>query len=122
MRALPAAPRRRPNAYQGVLNFNTNDEVLSYVSRNLEPVRGFQVFMRTLPAARTPAPSLWAATKSATATPPVQEFAARVGASTLGFFDSEAYAEALTQALANTKGPRQPVNLPEISIQHCVAQ
>jgi hypothetical protein len=34
-----------------VLNFNTNDEVLSYVSRNLEPVRGFQVFMRALPAA-----------------------------------------------------------------------
>jgi glycosyltransferase involved in cell wall biosynthesis len=188
------------NAYHGVLNFNTNDEVLSYVSRNLEPVRGFQVFMRTLPAVlrrrpnaraivvggdeigyghaaphglswkahllaevggqldlkrvhfvgkvpyqsyldllnisrvhaywTTPFVLSWSFLEAALSglpvvasdTPPVQEFAARVGASTLGFFDSEAYAEALTQALANTKGPRQPVNLPEISLQHCVAQ
>jgi glycosyltransferase involved in cell wall biosynthesis len=188
------------NAYHGVLNFNTSDEVLSYVSRNLEPVRGFQVFMRTLPAVlrrrpnaraivvggdeigyghpaphglswkehllaevggqldlkrvhfvgkvpyqsyldllnvsrvhaywTTPFVLSWSFLEAALSglpvvasdTPPVQEFAARVGASTLGFSDSEAYAEALTQALANTKGPRQPVNLPEISLQHCVAQ
>lgn len=30
--------------------FQAGDQVLSYVARNLEPVRGFQVFMRTLPA------------------------------------------------------------------------
>lgn len=29
--------------------FKPGDEVLSYVSRNLEPVRGFHIFMRTLP-------------------------------------------------------------------------
>lgn len=31
------------------LEFQPGDEVLTYVARNLEPVRGFQVFMRTLP-------------------------------------------------------------------------
>ncbi|MGZ8969767.1 MAG: glycosyltransferase, partial [Telluria sp.] len=31
------------------LTFKPGDEVLTYVARNLEPVRGFQVFMRTLP-------------------------------------------------------------------------
>ncbi len=31
------------------ISFKPGDEVLTYVSRNLEPVRGFQVFMRTLP-------------------------------------------------------------------------
>ncbi|MFA9215561.1 MAG: glycosyltransferase [Sphingomonadaceae bacterium] len=29
--------------------FKPGDEVLTYVSRNLEPVRGFHIFMRTLP-------------------------------------------------------------------------
>lgn len=33
----------------GVIRFRPGDEVLSYVARNLEPVRGFQVFMRSLP-------------------------------------------------------------------------
>lgn len=33
----------------GQFSFATGDEVLSYVSRNLEPVRGFHIFMRTLP-------------------------------------------------------------------------
>ena len=33
----------------GPITFQPGDEVLSYVSRNLEPVRGFHVFMRTLP-------------------------------------------------------------------------
>lgn len=37
------------NSHHGELNFKPGDEVLSYVARNLEPVRGFQVFMRTLP-------------------------------------------------------------------------
>ncbi|MFS2004291.1 glycosyltransferase [Duganella sp. CT11-25] len=31
------------------LQFQPGDEVISYVARNLEPVRGFQVFMRMLP-------------------------------------------------------------------------
>jgi len=31
------------------VRFNAGDEVVSYVARNLEPVRGFQVFMRMLP-------------------------------------------------------------------------
>lgn len=31
------------------LEFKPGDEVLSYVARNLEPIRGFHVFMRTLP-------------------------------------------------------------------------
>lgn len=33
----------------GARHFQPGDEVLSYIARNLEPVRGFQVFMRTLP-------------------------------------------------------------------------
>lgn len=33
----------------GEFGFAPGDEVLSYVARNLEPVRGFHVFMRTLP-------------------------------------------------------------------------
>jgi glycosyltransferase involved in cell wall biosynthesis len=33
----------------GQLTFQPGEEVLSYVARNLEPVRGFPVFMRTLP-------------------------------------------------------------------------
>lgn len=34
---------------KGQLEFQPGDEVLTYVARNLEPVRGFQVFMRALP-------------------------------------------------------------------------
>jgi glycosyltransferase involved in cell wall biosynthesis len=34
---------------KGRLEFKPGDEVLTYIARNLEPVRGFQVFMRTLP-------------------------------------------------------------------------
>ena len=33
----------------GTVEFKPGDEVLSYVSRNLDPVRGFHVFMRALP-------------------------------------------------------------------------
>lgn len=40
-----AAHDGRPEA-----RFNAGDEVLTYVARNLEPVRGFQVFMRMLPS------------------------------------------------------------------------
>jgi glycosyltransferase involved in cell wall biosynthesis len=34
---------------QGEVKVKAGDEVLTYVSRNLEPIRGFHVFMRTLP-------------------------------------------------------------------------
>lgn len=37
------------NDYHPDLTFKVGDEVLTYVARNLEPVRGFQVLMRTLP-------------------------------------------------------------------------
>jgi glycosyltransferase involved in cell wall biosynthesis len=37
------------NAHHGQISFKPGDEVLSYVARNLEPVRGFQMLMRTLP-------------------------------------------------------------------------
>lgn len=38
------------NQHHANLNFKPGDEVLSYVARNLEPVRGFQIFMRALPS------------------------------------------------------------------------
>jgi glycosyltransferase involved in cell wall biosynthesis len=37
------------NAHRPVLGLKVGDEVLTYVARNLEPVRGFQVLMRALP-------------------------------------------------------------------------
>lgn len=37
------------NPYRGQISLKAGDEVLSFVSRNLEPVRGFQMLMRTLP-------------------------------------------------------------------------
>lgn len=37
------------NQHHAALSFKPGDEVLSYVARNLEPVRGFQVLMRALP-------------------------------------------------------------------------
>ena len=46
----PAARLKLADAGGGnTLEFKPGDEVLSYVARNLEPVRGFHVFMRTLP-------------------------------------------------------------------------
>jgi glycosyltransferase involved in cell wall biosynthesis len=38
-----------PNQHHAALNFKPGDEVLSYVARSLEPVRGFQILMRALP-------------------------------------------------------------------------
>jgi glycosyltransferase involved in cell wall biosynthesis len=191
------------NAQQGALHFKAGDEILSYVARNLEPIRGFQVFMRTLPEVlrrrpnahafvvggdetgyghaapsgqswkehllaeasqrgspldqqrvhfvgkvpyqsyldllnisrvhaywTTPFVLSWSFLEAALSglpvvasdTPPVQEFAARVGARTAGFFDSAAYAEALIEALAQPQLARQPVDLPEIGLPHCVAE
>lgn len=37
------------NQYHSGVTLKYGDEVLTYVARNLEPVRGFHVFMRTLP-------------------------------------------------------------------------
>ncbi|HUR88854.1 MAG TPA: glycosyltransferase [Ramlibacter sp.] len=34
---------------EGVVKVKAGDEVLTYVSRNLEPIRGFHILMRTLP-------------------------------------------------------------------------
>lgn len=45
----PAARLTIANASGQQRQFQPGDEVLSYVSRNLEPVRGFHIFMRTLP-------------------------------------------------------------------------
>jgi glycosyltransferase involved in cell wall biosynthesis len=46
----PAAQLRiKRNQYHDELVFKPGDEVLSFVARNLEPTRGFDVFMRTLP-------------------------------------------------------------------------
>ena len=48
----PANARLVLAAHQGrpEMRFDSGDEVLTYVARNLEPVRGFQVFMRMLPS------------------------------------------------------------------------
>jgi glycosyltransferase involved in cell wall biosynthesis len=183
----------------GQIRLKAGDEVLSYVARNLEPVRGFQVLMRSLPEVlrrrpnahaivvggdevgyghpapgglgwkkhllaevgdrldtrrvhfvgkipyqsyldllsisrvhaywTTPFVLSWSFLEAAASglplvasdTPPVQEFAPRIGATTVGFFDSEAYTEALTQALASAKTTRKPLDLPEISRQRCIA-
>lgn len=43
----PNARLRLPNAG---IEFTLDDEVVTYVARNLEPYRGFQSFMRSLPA------------------------------------------------------------------------
>lgn len=48
VRFNPGASLRLAGA-QGEFGFRPGDEVLSYVSRNLEAARGFHVFMRTLP-------------------------------------------------------------------------
>jgi len=44
-----AQVRVAANEHHPALTFKYGDEVLTYVARNLEPVRGFKVFMRTLP-------------------------------------------------------------------------
>jgi glycosyltransferase involved in cell wall biosynthesis len=45
-----AAPSNAAFVQIGALKLSIDDEVITYVSRNLEPVRGFHIFMRALPA------------------------------------------------------------------------
>jgi glycosyltransferase involved in cell wall biosynthesis len=44
-----AAVHLAANPYRPALTLKYGDEVLTYIARNLEPMRGFHVFMRTLP-------------------------------------------------------------------------
>jgi glycosyltransferase involved in cell wall biosynthesis len=37
------------NSHHGQITLGAGDEILTYVSRNLEPIRGFHMFMRSLP-------------------------------------------------------------------------
>jgi glycosyltransferase involved in cell wall biosynthesis len=37
------------NSHHGQITLGAGDEILTYVSRNLEPLRGFHMFMRSLP-------------------------------------------------------------------------
>ena len=68
VRPDPAARVKLPGTER---EFSAGDEVLTFINRNLEPHRGFHIFMRALPAVLKPAPrrtsSLSAATASATA-------------------------------------------------------
>lgn len=50
LRFDPDARLALPAAGGDTRSFRPGDEVLSYVARHLEPMRGFQVFMRALPA------------------------------------------------------------------------
>ncbi|NHZ89871.1 glycosyltransferase [Massilia sp. CCM 8733] len=49
LRFNPDARLVLPGADGGTRSFQPGDEVVSYVARHLEPMRGFQVFMRALP-------------------------------------------------------------------------
>ncbi|NHZ94270.1 glycosyltransferase [Massilia sp. CCM 8734] len=49
LRFKPDARLALPLAQGGMRSFQPGDEVVSYVARHLEPMRGFQVFMRALP-------------------------------------------------------------------------
>lgn len=180
------------------ISFKAGDEVLTYVARNLEPVRGFQVFMRALPEVlrrrpnahavvvggddvsyghhapnglswkdhllaetgdrfdmqrvhfvgkisyqaylqvlnisrvhaywTTPFVLSWSFLEAALSglpvvasdTAPVQEFAPRLGVTTLGFFDIDAYSDTLTEGLSKNHMPRKQLELPEIGIKYCV--
>jgi glycosyltransferase involved in cell wall biosynthesis len=44
-----AAPSASAFVQMGSLRLNVGDDVITYVARNLEPVRGFHIFMRALP-------------------------------------------------------------------------
>ena len=191
--------RLAANEWHPQLDLFVGDEVLTYVARNLEPVRGFQVLMRALPdvLARRPkahvlivggddvgyghlAPAglswrthllnelgsqidrsrvhflgrvpeqtyldllsisrthvywttpfvlSWSFLEAAlagvpmlaSATPPVQEFAAQMGVQTLDFYDSSGFAQAIAERLSAPPKLRQPRVVPLISVRECVA-
>lgn len=182
----------------GRLQFKPGDEVLSYVARNLEPIRGFHVFMRTLPEVlrrrpnahviiiggdeisygtrprsgmnwkehmlaevgseldmsrvhflgkvskqlyvqllsitrvhaywTTPFVLSWSFLEAsmansqviASATPPVMEFSASLGVTTLDFFAHEQFTEAIEARLSVPSARRHPENLPELDVRHCL--
>lgn len=186
-------------ADRGELGFQPGDEVLSYVARNLEPVRGFQVFMRALPdilkrrpkahaivvggdgisyGHRAPNGASWkehllaevggdldlrrvhfvgkvpyqaylhllsisrvhtywttpfvlswsfleAALSGlpvlASATAPVEEFAPRLGTATLDFFDTDGFSRATAELLAKKNKRRPVLDVPELTLGHCIA-
>lgn len=180
------------------ISFTPGDEVLTYVARNLEPVRGFQVFMRTLPEVlrrrpnshvivvggdgisygqhapdglswkehllakeggqldmkrvhfvgkvpydsyldilnlsrvhaywTTPFVLSWSFLEAsisgtcvvASDTPPVEEFAERLGVFTLPFFDHEIFADTLVERLSTKYESRKILNFPEIDLPQCI--
>lgn len=187
------------NSHHGEINLKAGDEILTYVARNLEPVRGFQILMRTLPEVlrrrpdahaivvggdgvsyghhapnglswkdhllaetghrldmkrvhfagkvsyqaylqilnisrvhaywTTPFVLSWSFLEAALSglpvvasdTAPVREFAPRLGVTSLGFFDIDAYSQTLTEGLSQNKLLRKPLDLPEIEVKYCVA-
>lgn len=179
------------------LSFKPGDEVLTYVTRNFEPVRGFPTFMRTLPEVLRrrpnahvlivggdeisygrPAPAgttwrqqlldevgeqldmrrvhflgkvpyqtyidllhiskvhaywttpfvlSWSFLEAAgagvplvaSATPPVMEFADALGVTTLPFFDTAAFADTLSEALAKKRSAHTPARLEATDLKTC---
>jgi hypothetical protein len=57
----------------------------------------------------------------ASATPPVQEFAAQIGVQTVGFFDSQGFVQAIVDRLGAPPKLRQVKEMPQISVKQCVA-
>lgn len=187
------------NAFHNELTFRPGDEVLSYVARNLEPVRGFQVLMRALPDVlrmrpnahaivvggddisyghrppgggtwrdhllaevgdqldmsrvhfvgkvpyqaylqllsisrvhaywTTPFVLSWSLLEAALSglptvgsrTPPVQEFAQRLGIESVDFFDVDTFSMALVERLEMAAAnPRQLKSAPEIELSNCL--
>lgn len=182
------------------LELKFGDEVVTYVSRNLEPIRGFQMMMRCLPeilrkrpkaraviaggdergyghatadgrtwrqimldevgsrldlsrvhfVGRVPydaylrmlnvskvhaywtAPFVlsWSFLEAACAgvpvvasdTPPVREFSARLGVTTAGFHDREAFESSIIEGLAKRSAKRRPVQPPELDLQSCLRE
>lgn len=182
----------------GPLKIKAGDEVLSYVSRNLEPIRGFRVLMRTLPEVLRRRPKAraiivggdergygyappdgktwrqhmlaevgdaldmsrvhfvgkvayqaylhilnisrvhaywtspfvlsWSYLEAAVSglpviasdTQPVREFAERLGTTTVGFFDQQAYADAAVERLARKPAARKLKKLEGIDLNQCL--
>jgi glycosyltransferase involved in cell wall biosynthesis len=182
------------------LTLKPGDEVLTYVARNLEPIRGFQMLMRCLPEILKKRPKAraviaggdekgyghpmppgttwrelllkevggeldmsrvhfvgkvpynaylqmlgvskvhaywtapfvlsWSFLEAASAgvpvvasdTPPVREFAGKLGVRTEGFHDRGAFARAIIEGLATKGSRRSPVQLPELDLERCLRE